>query len=99
MAGDFAQSSMRCAFLAVREGETQDAIESGLPKNCPGEMCRALRIFCALSASGCAHPLDLTTETIPESLSPEIEIIRVGRAESWRHGLRIVMRQSMIKKI
>jgi hypothetical protein len=34
-----------------------------------------------------------------EQLTPEIKIIRVGLAESRRHGLRVVMRQSMNKKI
>jgi hypothetical protein len=36
------------------------------------------------------HP---TTDTILRYLSPELEIIRVGLAESWRRGLRVVMRQ------
>jgi hypothetical protein len=36
------------------------------------------------------HP---TTDTILRYLSPEIEIIRAGLAESWRRGLRVVMRQ------
>jgi hypothetical protein len=36
------------------------------------------------------HP---TTETILKYLSHEIEIVRVGLAESWRSGLRVVMRQ------
>ena len=36
------------------------------------------------------HP---STETLMRHLSPDIEIIRVGLAESWRRGLRVVMRQ------
>jgi hypothetical protein len=36
------------------------------------------------------HP---TTETILRYLSPEMEVIRVGLAESWRCGLRVVLRQ------
>jgi hypothetical protein len=36
------------------------------------------------------HP---TTDAILRYLSPEIEIIRVGLAESWRRGLRVMMRQ------
>ncbi len=36
------------------------------------------------------HP---TTDAILRYLSPEMEIIRVGLAESWRRGLRVVMRQ------
>jgi hypothetical protein len=36
------------------------------------------------------HP---TTDAILRYLSPEIEIIRVGLAENWRRGLRVVMRQ------
>ena len=35
------------------------------------------------------HP---TTETLLKYLSPQIEIVRVGLAESWRRGLRVVMR-------
>lgn len=35
------------------------------------------------------HP---TTGTILGYLSPEIEVIRVGLAESWRRGLRVMMR-------
>jgi hypothetical protein len=36
------------------------------------------------------HP---TTDVLLRYLSPEIEVIRVGLAESWRSGLRVVMRQ------
>jgi hypothetical protein len=36
------------------------------------------------------HP---TTETLMRYFSPEIEIIRVGLAESWRRGLRVMFRQ------
>jgi len=36
------------------------------------------------------HP---TTDTLLKYLSPEMEIIRVGLAESWRRGLRVMMRQ------
>jgi hypothetical protein len=36
------------------------------------------------------HP---TTDTILSYLSPEMEITRVGLAESWRRGLHVVMRQ------
>jgi hypothetical protein len=36
------------------------------------------------------HP---TTDYILNCLSPEMEIVRVGLAESWRRGLRVVMRQ------
>jgi hypothetical protein len=36
------------------------------------------------------HP---STDDLPKFLSPELEIVRVGLAESWRHGLRVVMRQ------
>jgi len=36
------------------------------------------------------HP---TTDDLLNYLSPELEIVRVGLAESWRHGLRVVMRQ------
>jgi hypothetical protein len=36
------------------------------------------------------HP---STETILKNLSPEVEVIRVGLAESWRRGLRVVLRQ------
>jgi len=36
------------------------------------------------------HP---ATDDILRYLSPELEIVRVGIAESWRRGLRVVMRQ------
>ena len=36
------------------------------------------------------HP---TTNELLKHLSPELEIVRVGLAESWRGGLRVVMRQ------
>jgi hypothetical protein len=36
------------------------------------------------------HP---TTDVLLRYLSPEMEIVRVGLAESWRRGLRVVMRQ------
>jgi len=36
------------------------------------------------------HP---TTDTILRYLSPEMEIVRVGLAEGWRRGLRVVLRQ------
>jgi len=36
------------------------------------------------------HP---TTDDLLKYLSPELEIVRVGFAESWRRGLHVVMRQ------
>lgn len=36
------------------------------------------------------HP---STDTLLRFLSPEIEVLRVGVAEDWRRGLRVVMRQ------
>jgi hypothetical protein len=36
------------------------------------------------------HP---STDTLLRFLSPEIEVLRVGLAENWRRGLRVVMRQ------
>jgi hypothetical protein len=36
------------------------------------------------------HP---TTDALLRHLSPEMEVVRVGPAESWRRGLRVVMRQ------
>jgi hypothetical protein len=33
-----------------------------------------------------------TTDTLLRFLTPELEFVRVGLAESWRHGLRIVLR-------
>jgi len=36
------------------------------------------------------HP---TTDELLKYLSPDLEIVRVGLAESWRRGLRVVMRQ------
>lgn len=36
------------------------------------------------------HP---STDGLLKYLSPELEVVRVGLAESWRRGLRVVMRQ------
>lgn len=36
------------------------------------------------------HP---STDELLKYLSPELEIVRLGLAESWRRGLRVVMRQ------
>lgn len=36
------------------------------------------------------HP---STDELLRFLSPELEVVRVGLAESWRRGLRVVMRQ------
>jgi hypothetical protein len=36
------------------------------------------------------HP---STDDLLNCLLPELEIVRVGVAESWRRGLRVVMRQ------
>jgi hypothetical protein len=36
------------------------------------------------------HP---TTGLLLRHLSPEMEVVRVGLAESWRRGLRVVIRQ------
>jgi hypothetical protein len=36
------------------------------------------------------HP---TTDHVLNCLTPELEVVRVGLAESWRRGLRVVMRQ------
>lgn len=36
------------------------------------------------------HP---STDDLLKYLSPELEVVRVGLAESWRRGLRVVMRQ------
>jgi hypothetical protein len=37
-----------------------------------------------------SHP---STDDLLKYLSPELEVVRVGLAESWRRGLRVVMRQ------
>jgi hypothetical protein len=36
------------------------------------------------------HPV---TGILLEALSPEIAVVRVGLTESWRSGIRVVMRQ------
>lgn len=36
------------------------------------------------------HP---STDTLLHFLRPEMEVIRVGLAENWRKGLRVMMRQ------
>lgn len=38
----------------------------------------------------CFHP---STDVLLEFLRPEMEVIRIGLAESWRRGLRVMMRQ------
>jgi hypothetical protein len=36
------------------------------------------------------HPV---TGILLDALSPQIEVVRVGLTESWRRGIRVVMRQ------
>jgi len=36
------------------------------------------------------HP---ATDELLRYLSPEVEVVRVGLAENWRRGVRVVMRQ------
>ena len=36
------------------------------------------------------HP---ATDTLARSLSPQLDMVRVGLAEDWRRGLRVVLRQ------
>jgi hypothetical protein len=36
------------------------------------------------------HP---STDSLLRYLNPEIEVIRIGLSESWRRGLRVMMRQ------
>jgi hypothetical protein len=36
------------------------------------------------------HP---STDEILKYLSPDMEVVRVGMTESWRRGLRVVLRQ------
>jgi hypothetical protein len=36
------------------------------------------------------HP---STDILLRFLSPQLEVVRVGLAESWRRGVRVVMRQ------
>jgi hypothetical protein len=36
------------------------------------------------------HP---STDVLLRYITPELETVRVGLAENWRHGLRVVMRQ------
>jgi hypothetical protein len=111
------KGSIRCAFLAVRERQTQDAIESSLifaqlwlqrSRKCSGkghvpsstDILRLIsfRLRPLFSISSRRRCVSINDRNNPEYLFPEIEIIRVGLAESWRHGLRIVMRP-MNKKI
>jgi hypothetical protein len=37
-----------------------------------------------------SHP---STDTFLRFLSPEMEVIRIGLAENWRRGIRVMMRQ------
>jgi hypothetical protein len=36
------------------------------------------------------HPV---TSILLDALSPQIEVVHVGLTESWRRGIRVVMRQ------
>lgn len=38
------------------------------------------------------HP---ATDTLARSLSPQLDMVRVGLAEDWRRGLRVVLRQQL----
>jgi hypothetical protein len=33
------------------------------------------------------------TDTLARSLSPQLDMVRVGLAEDWRRGLRVVLRR------
>jgi hypothetical protein len=57
---------------------------SGLP------LQSAAPIVYLISSALHLHP---STDSLLSYLSPEIEIIRIGLAESWRRGIRVVMRQ------
>jgi hypothetical protein len=40
------------------------------------------------------HP---TTESVLRHLTPEMEIMRIGLSENWRQGIRVKLRQKLIK--
>ena len=57
----------------------------------PGiELQRAPPIVYLVAPALRFHP---STDELLKYLSPELEVVRVGLAESWRRGLRVVMRQ------
>jgi hypothetical protein len=57
----------------------------------PGvELQTALPIVYLVAPALRFHP---ATDVIVRNLSPQIEIVRVGLAENWRRGLRVVLRQ------
>jgi hypothetical protein len=109
--------SSQAAFLAVPEGESQDALESSLtygllwleksrqsakraalaalrlilPKGKSAILANRLRALVYLIAPALRfHP---TTDILLRYLSRDMEIIRVGIAESWRRRLRVMFRQ------
>ena len=57
---------------------------------CGIEIQAALPIVYLIAPALRFHP---TTDTILGYFSPDLEVVRVGLAESWRSGLRVVMRQ------
>jgi hypothetical protein len=57
----------------------------------PGiELQKAAPVVYLIAPAMRFHP---TTDVLLTDLSPEMEVVRVGLAESWRRGLRVVMRQ------
>jgi hypothetical protein len=54
------------------------------------ELQKAAPIVYLVAPALRSHP---ATDALLTYLSPELEVVRVGLAESWRRGLRVVMRQ------
>lgn len=54
------------------------------------ELQRAAPLIYLVAPAIRFHP---STDALLRYLSPELEIVRVGLAENWRRGLRVVMRQ------
>jgi hypothetical protein len=94
------QGSSHTAFLAVPDGETQDTINNSLTfallwldrlrsGNLRGTIGALRLIVPKDTCSIVAHRI----AALARGATVEIEFVRVGLAESWRRGVRVVSRQ------
>ncbi len=80
--------------LPLQAADYWSRIRAALGSGRPG----SLRLFsrCAIAAcaaSGLPHCPGAPFSSFHQLLRPEMEVIRIGLAESWRRGLRVMMRQ------
>jgi hypothetical protein len=78
----------------VPEGESSEATDNNLTfaryGYFPGGTLQQAAPLYLVAPALRFHP---TTDHLLHCLLPLIEVVRVGLAESWRRGLRVVMRQ------